>query len=82
LTVRLDRGGFSLRKGAHEMAGTYKGKSTKLGGGGRFAKLRDEIAAKGNVSNPDAVAAAVGRKRLGKAAFQKLAAEGRKRAKG
>ena len=57
---------------------TYKGKSTKLGGGGRFAKLEDSL--KGKVSNPGAVAASIGRKKLGTKKFQKLATAGNKRA--
>lgn len=57
------------------------GKSMKLGGGGRFAKLKAKIAARGNVRNPGAVAAAIGRKKYGTAKFQKMAAAGRKRAK-
>jgi hypothetical protein len=63
-------------KKAAKMPKTYKGKSTRLGGGGRFAKLEDSL--KGKVSNPGAVAAAIGRKKLGKAKFQKLAAKGKK----
>ncbi|MGH8744531.1 MAG: hypothetical protein ACREUY_09670 [Burkholderiales bacterium] len=49
----------------------------KLGSGKRFAQLKAKIAAKGNVRNPAAVAAAIGRKKYGKARFQKLAAAGR-----
>ncbi len=41
-----------------------------------FAKLKGEIAAKGGVRNPGAVAASIGRKKYGKAAFQKHAASG------
>lgn len=48
----------------------------KLGGGGRFAKLEDNL--KGKVSDPAAVAAVIGRKKLGKKKFQKLAAKGKK----
>ena len=55
-------------------------KSMKLGMGGRFAKLEKSIAKKGKVSNPAAVAAAIGRKKYGKAKFQQMAAAGRKRA--
>lgn len=58
--------------------GTYKGKSNKVGGGGRFAQMKDKL--KGKVSNPGAVAAAIGRKKYGKAKFQKMAAKGKKRA--
>jgi len=53
-------------------------KSMKLGGGGRFAKLEKSL--KGKVSDPAAVAAAIGRKKYGKAKFQKMAAAGKKRA--
>lgn len=56
------------------------GKSMKPGGGGRFQKLKKSIAAKGKVSDPAAVAAAIGRKKYGKAEFQKMAAKGRARA--
>ena len=52
-------------------------KKPKLGSGARFAKLESSIASKGNVRNPGAVAAAIGRKKFGKAKFQKLAAKGK-----
>lgn len=55
-------------------------KSMKLGGGGRFQALKRKIAARGNVRNPGAVAAAIGRRKYGKRAFQRMAAKGRKRA--
>jgi hypothetical protein len=51
----------------------------KLGTGARFAALKKKIAKKGNVSDPGAVAAAIGRKKYGKKKFQKLAAAGRKK---
>ena len=62
-------------------------KSMKLGGGSRFAKLKASIAAaskkKGRktIRDPGAVAAAIGRKKYGKAKFQKMAAKGRVRSK-
>lgn len=59
--------------------GLEEGKSMKLGGGGRFAKV-EAAARKGGASNPAAVAAAVGRKKYGKKKFQTLAAKGKKRA--
>jgi hypothetical protein len=61
------------------MPKTYDGKSTKLGGGGRFAMV-EAAAKKSGASNPAAVAAAVGRKKLGAAKMNKLSAAGRKRA--
>lgn len=50
----------------------------KLGSGARFKALKKKLAGKG-VRNPGAVAAFIGRKKYGKARFQKLAAKGRKR---
>lgn len=44
----------------------------KLGGGGRFAKLAKKVGS-------PALAAFIGRKKLGKKKFQALAAKGRKR---
>jgi hypothetical protein len=53
-------------------------KSAPLGEGGRFAAVK-ESAAKSGAKDPAAVAAAVGRKKFGKAKFQELAAAGRKK---
>lgn len=50
----------------------------RVGGGGRFAKLEKSL--KGRVSDPAAVAAAIGRKKYGKKKFQKMAATGQRRA--
>lgn len=61
-----------------KMPKTYKGKSTKPGGGGRFAKMVDEL--QGKVRNPKAVAAVRGRKKYGKKQMTEWAAKGRKRA--
>ena len=57
---------------------TYKGKSMKLGGGGRFAKLAKKA---GGGKKGAAIAAAIGRKKYGKARFQKMALKGKKRNK-
>jgi len=51
----------------------------KLGSGARFKALKTRLAKKGDVRNPSAVAAAVGRKKYGVAKFQKLATSGKKR---
>jgi histidyl-tRNA synthetase len=51
----------------------------KLGGGGRYEKLVSSLESKG-VKDPAALAAYIGRKKLGKAKFQSLAAKGRRRA--
>jgi len=53
----------------------------KLGGGGRFEKLTRSLAARGDVRNPKAVAAAIGRKKYGAKKMASMAAKGRKRAK-
>jgi hypothetical protein len=62
-----------------KMPKKYKGKSTKLGGGGRFKMVAD-AAAKSGADNPDAVAYAVGAKKYGKKGMAKMAAKGRKKA--
>lgn len=61
---------------------TYKGKSLKKGGGGKFAKMVDAIEKSGKVSEKQAkaIAASAGRKKYGKAEFQQMAAKGKKRA--
>jgi hypothetical protein len=43
-----------------------------------FKKLKAEIASKGNVRDPGAVAASVGREKYGKKKFQSAAAKGKK----
>ncbi|MCX6570757.1 MAG: hypothetical protein NT006_04955 [Candidatus Aminicenantes bacterium] len=56
-----------------------KKKEPPLGAGERFATLSKKLEKKG-ATNPDALAAWIGRKDLGKKRFQKLAAKGRKKA--
>jgi len=53
----------------------------KLGAGGRFKKLKETLARKGDVKDPGAVAAVIGRKKLRKQKFQELAAKGKERVK-
>jgi hypothetical protein len=53
------------------------GKSMRPGGGGRFAKLKAELARRG-VKNPAALAAWLGRQKYGKKRFQAWAAAGRR----
>lgn len=50
----------------------------RLGTGKRFKALTRKLTGKG-VRDPKALAASIGRKKLGKARFQALAAKGRKR---
>lgn len=49
----------------------------KLGSGERFQQLKDKLSKQG-ASDPAALAASIGRKKLGKDKFQKLASKGRK----
>lgn len=49
-----------------------------LGSGGRFAALKKKLAAKG-ASDPAGLAASIGRKKYGRAAFQRMSAAGRKK---
>lgn len=56
-----------------------KKRKPKLGSGKRFAQLKRKLAARGNVRDPAAVAAAIGRKKYGKKKMAKMAAAGRKR---
>ncbi len=59
----------------------FQGKSTKVGGGGRFAMMEDALERKGmSKERADAIAAAAGRKKYSKPVFQAMAAAGRKRA--
>lgn len=54
-------------------------KKAKLGSGGRFAALKDELDAKPGVTNPGALAASIGAKKYGAGAMAKMAAKGRKK---
>ena len=49
----------------------------KVGGGGRFAKLKGKLAKRG-AKSPGALAAWIGRKKYGKKKFQKMSAKGSK----
>jgi hypothetical protein len=51
----------------------------RLGSGSRFRALERKIGHKHGVRNAGAVAAAIGRKKYGKARFQHMAAAGRHR---
>lgn len=55
-------------------------KSMRVGGGGRFAKLKGQLRRKG-VRNPAALAASIGRKKYGRKRYAKMAAAGRRRAR-
>jgi len=51
----------------------------KLGSGARFKALTKSISKRGGVSNPAAVAAAIGRKKYGAKKMAQLSAAGRRR---
>lgn len=59
---------------------SYKitGKPAKLGTGKRFETLTQAIAKRGGVSDPAAVAAAIGRKKYGAKKMAGMAAKGKK----
>ena len=62
------------------MASTYKGKSLRPGGGGRFARLVDQLRARGySEKRARAIAASVGRRKYGARQMAQWAAAGRKR---
>lgn len=56
-------------------------KKPALGRGKRFATLEKKIAAKGDVEDPKAVAAAIGRKKYGNEKMVKMAKAGKKKKK-
>lgn len=59
------------------------GRKARTGSGKNFKALKNKLArrrGKNKVSSPSGLAAYIGRKKLGKAKFQKLAAQGRRRA--
>lgn len=56
-------------------------KKPALGSGKRFAKLEKSIAAKGDVENPKAVAATIGRKKYGEEKMEKMAKAGKAKKK-
>ena len=56
-----------------------RGSSAPLGTGARFAALERKLARRGDIQDPAALAAAIGRKKYGKERFQELAAAGRRR---
>lgn len=53
---------------------------SRLGDGSAFKRLVRKLKKRGNVSDPKALAAYIGRKKHGKVKFQKMAARGRRNA--
>ena len=58
--------------------GLAKGGKPKLGTGARFASLKSTLAHKPGVTDPGALAAAIGAKKYGRAKMSAMAAKGRK----
>lgn len=56
-------------------------KSMQLGGGGRFEKLKKQLAGQVGVANPGGLAASIGRKKYGKKKMAQMSAAGRTRYK-
>jgi hypothetical protein len=48
-----------------------------VGSGGRFAALQNKLSGKPGVTDPGALAAAIGRKKFGNAKMQSMAAKGK-----
>lgn len=67
----------SGREGREGRGGS--GAGAPLGSGERFRALVAKLRARGGVENPEALAAAIGRKKYGKKRFQALSVAGRKR---
>jgi len=63
------------------MAKKQTKKSMKPGGGGRFKKMVKALKEEGDVDNPAALAAAIGRKKYGAKKMAKFSAQGKKRNK-
>lgn len=51
----------------------------KLGSGARFKKLKSKLSKEKGVTNPGALAAAIGRKKYGNKKMSKMAANGKKK---
>lgn len=68
---------LSIARSARKGAAKPNAKAP-LGNGGRFAALQSKIAANGNVQNPAAVAAAIGRRKYGAKKMAKMSAAGRR----
>lgn len=53
-----------------------------LGSGGRFARLKAQLASKPGVRDPGALAASIGRKKYGNQQMEQMAQAGEKKKKG
>lgn len=76
IAIAMRQAGVSQKKSISEEEEDKKKEMDKAYVG--FEKLKQKIAARGGVDNPGAVAAAIGRKKYGKGAFQEMASRGEK----
>ena len=67
-----------IRTTLEEALGLTEKKKAKLGTGTRFKALTKSLKKRGDIKDPGALAAWIGRKKYGKKKFQKMAAKGRK----
>lgn len=70
----IPNNGDEYRRGHHKKR---RKKKPPLGSGKRFDQLSHALAKRPGVKNPGALAAYIGRKKYGKAGFQKLSQHGR-----
>ncbi len=65
------------KKGIKEGSARDNKKDMRLGGGGKFAALKSQLAGEKGVTDPGALAAYIGRKKYGAKKFNSLAAKGK-----
>jgi|GEM_PF-3902036 len=81
-TVTLSGGKFKMDwVGTSESAAQMLAKKAKLWTGKRFAALKKKLGKKPRIYSPGGLAAEIGRKKFGKARFQKMAARARRKKK-
>lgn len=76
---------FMPKKGQKVRPGSLKGGKSqpsakaKMGSGKRFAALEEKLSKQNGVTNPSALAAALGRAKIGASRMASMAAKGRKK---
>lgn len=61
----------------YSSAANRRASKAPLGSGARFKALQSKLSGQKGVTNPGALAAAIGRRKYGKSRYQQLAARGR-----
>lgn len=74
----MPKKGQKLRPGSLKGGKSMPSAKAKMGSGERFKALEGKLAKKG-VKNPSALAAAIGRAKVGSSKMSKMAAKGRKK---